>query len=192
MRSPLDDITRKTRLALTLRADARVAAGGRALGVDGPPAVKGEVVVRQLGRRARGIARRARRERPGQEALGPRRCPGRSRAWRSSTAVCALARDDAPRSVRARLPQQRADVALGRVVLALAEVDVADLAASRRSGTWPASSRLPYASQVANPLSWTTGYRSPSRPIASPHVAGVALERELGRVHADDHQAVAA
>ena len=171
-------------LALHLRVDRRAGARGGRLRADRPLAAVGEEVERQPALRA-GRSVPARLGRP---APSPPRAPcrGTSRAWSGRRDDDVRGRASAP-SCAPRLGEQRADRRLGLVVVALAEVRVADLAA-RVDQVLAGQYWLLHAFQVAMSLSWATGYVMPFCLIASRDVAGVLLEGELGRVHADDRQ----
>ena len=166
---------------------------GRRLVVDVPLAAVGELV--ELQRRR--VDRRRSRATP---AAGPRPSPRRGRS-RGRSRACPAAGRSAPPRPRGRasraelgvagLGQQRADRLLGLLVGALAEVDVADLAVGvdqvlrrpvlvRERG--PGAELVVLDHRVVDPvLVDRVG-----------DVAGVLLERELGRVHADDRQPVVA
>ena len=146
-----------------------------------------EVARRELGRRRVGV-RAAQRRRV--EALGARQAEvglGRRHARRVDRA---LRLGHRARVGMAGLPQQRPDVHLGAVVVALAEVRAADLAARVDEVVGRPVLVAPGAPR-RELVVLRHGIADPLAPDRARDVACVALEGELGRVHADDDEAVA-
>ena len=151
-------------------------------------------------RRRRVVARQRRREAGSSPdarvdggagvAVEPRRSRGRTPA--SADPARRLV-GDAPPSASAsrRSAEQRADHALGLVVVALAEVRVADVAAAVDQVL-----RRPVLVRVGVPRAVVVVERDRVADAEAAHrradVADVVLEGELGRVHADDHEPVLA
>ena len=178
--------TRKTPLPTTLASSERAAHRLGRLGVDVPAADEREAALRQRSLRRR-VRVDAHARLPGQPAAGAGRAEvGLGRRLLPD----GLGRADlgvVAEPLRARLLEQAADRRLGLVVVALAEVDVADAALGVDQVL---RGPVLVAPGVPGLVLVVLGDRVAQLALRDRvlHVAGVALEGELGRVDADDGQ----
>ena len=176
-------------LAGHVRVQRRAADGLGRLVVDAPGAAEREVCrAAACRRRGVGVLAGPRRPEPALGALGAEVGLGR----RVGRAPRVAARPGARPSRRAPASSSSvADRLLGACRTRPRRSACSGPGPSRRSGTSPASTGCPRRSRSRSRCPARRGSAA-ARAIASRDVAGVLLERELGRVHADDHQPVVA